>query len=67
MYTLPLACVRVIDMMVGEINLPDVWFPRIEDGTIAYPRSVMLLITIALFVFFMPVMLINLMVIATVA
>lgn len=60
MYTVPLAVVKVIDMMAGEIEYKSIWFENIQDGTITLPRSVIALFMIIFFVLMMPIILMNL-------
>lgn len=62
LFSIPLAFVKVLDMMVGEIEYRSIWLENIQKGIIKMPRSVISLIMIIVFIFMMPVVIMNLMV-----
>lgn len=49
-------------MMVGEIEYGHVWMEQIKKGNIKLPKSITALIMIVVFIFLMPIVLMNLMV-----
>ena len=49
-------------MMVGEIDYRSAWLEKIQNGDIQLPLSVISLIMIVIFIFLMPVLVMNLMV-----
>ena len=49
-------------MMVGEIEFSQVWIEQIRKGNIKLPKSITALIMIVVFIFLMPIVLMNLMV-----
>ena len=61
-YSVPLAVVKVLDMMIGEIDYRAMWFDAIISGKIVLPESVITLVMIVVYIFVMPVMVMNLMV-----
>ncbi|RDD38699.1 Transient receptor potential cation channel subfamily A member 1 [Trichoplax sp. H2] len=59
--TIGLSFIKVIDMMVGEIDYMDVFVTPISNQTIAYPHNILVLSFTILFIFLMPILLTNLM------
>ncbi|RDD38691.1 Transient receptor potential cation channel subfamily A member 1 [Trichoplax sp. H2] len=60
-YTIFLSLFKVIDMTVGELNYSDL-LDAIRKGRITYPDAYMLVLLIILFIFFMPILMMNLLV-----
>ncbi|RDD38700.1 Transient receptor potential cation channel subfamily A member 1 [Trichoplax sp. H2] len=57
-----LSCIKVLNMMVGEIDYNDIFVPAITNKTIPYPYNYMTMITLIVFMFLMPILLTNLMI-----
>ena len=49
-------------MMIGEIEFSQVWMEQIKKDNIKLPKSITALIMIVVFIFLMPIVLMNLMV-----
>ena len=49
-------------MMIGEIDYRSVFIDGIENGRIKYPHGIMVLIMLVVFMFLMPILVMNLMV-----
>lgn len=49
-------------MMIGEIDYRSVFIDGIENGRIVYPHGIMVLIMLVVFMFLMPILVMNLMV-----
>lgn len=54
--------VEVLVMMIGEIEYKDHWFHNIQTGRMNTPESATSLAMLVIFIFLMPVILMNLMV-----
>ena len=54
--------VKVLDMMIGEMDYRALWFDAIVSGKIELPESVIALVMIVVYIFVMPVIVMNLMV-----
>ncbi|EDV27631.1 uncharacterized protein TRIADDRAFT_53529 [Trichoplax adhaerens] len=57
-----LSVIKVIDMMVGEIDYKDVFLSGIQNGDIAYPGSYAVLVILLIFIFIMSILVMNLMI-----
>ncbi|EDV27630.1 uncharacterized protein TRIADDRAFT_53526 [Trichoplax adhaerens] len=60
--TISLAMIKVLDMMVGEIDYKDVFVTAISGRTIKYPDNYVLVAFLVIFIFLMPILLMNLMI-----
>ncbi|RDD38689.1 Transient receptor potential cation channel subfamily A member 1 [Trichoplax sp. H2] len=60
-YSMSLSFVKVIDMLVGELNYSSL-LEAIRKGSIAYPDAYMLLFLIIIFIFFIPIIMMNLLI-----
>lgn len=61
-YSIPLSWIKVLDMMVGEIEYSQVWINQIQNNNIKFPKSITALIMIVVFIVLMPIVVMNLMV-----
>ncbi|RDD38683.1 Transient receptor potential cation channel subfamily A member 1 [Trichoplax sp. H2] len=60
--TFPLTMVKVLVMMVGELDYNDTIVKAISSGRISYPNNILLLLMFVIFIFLMPILLMNLMI-----
>ncbi|RDD43947.1 Transient receptor potential cation channel subfamily A member 1 [Trichoplax sp. H2] len=62
LFNVPIAWIKVLDMMIGEIDYRSVFIDGIESGRIKYPHGIMVLIMLVVFMFLMPILVMNLMI-----
>ncbi|RDD38686.1 Transient receptor potential cation channel subfamily A member 1 [Trichoplax sp. H2] len=61
-YNMPLSFIKVIDMMIGEIDYKDLFLDGVKSGKIPFPAGIVTFFLLMIFILIMPILIMNLMI-----